>query len=171
MTRAEQATATKESTNVTFSEKAHNSQHLTNRLSTNTSSFLLTTRKHNNMGGIIIDFGTSCPWELYLFAFCHIGGAIVLYLFDSCHLLTSTSCTDAEKVFESFASLSMLYVGVIFTVLTYHNKTSAAKITRLSNFALNGAVAMLCAVIFAGNDAYGGVERCKTCLPLFLKHT
>jgi len=113
------------------------------------------------MGGII-DFGTSCPWELYLFSFCHIGGAIVLYLFDSCRLLTSTSCTDAEKVFESFTSLSMLYVGVIFSVLTYHNKTSAAKITRLSNFALNGAVAMLCAVIFAGNDAYyGGIERCK----------
>lgn len=111
------------------------------------------------MGGII-DFSTDCPWELYLFAFAHLGGAIVMYFVDSCRLLTSTSCTDAEKIFESLAVLSLLYVGVIFTVLTFHNKSSAAKVTRLSNIALNGAVALLASVVFAGNSSFdGGIER------------
>mmetsp|Transcript_11757 Transcript_11757/g.25378 ORF Transcript_11757/g.25378 Transcript_11757/m.25378 type:complete len:292 (-) Transcript_11757:168-1043(-) len=111
------------------------------------------------MGGII-DFDTTCPWELYLFAFIHLIGAVVMYLFDSCELLTSKSCTNAELVMESFVVLSLLYVGVIFFVLTYHNKSSPAKITRLSNIALNGAIALLVSVIFSGNASYfGGIER------------
>eukprot|EP01083_Nonionella_stella_P061008 159082_1 len=110
------------------------------------------------MGGII-DFNTTCPWELYLFAFVHLGAGVVMYLFDSCKVLTSSSCTNAELVMESFVVLSLLYVGVIYTVLTYHNKDSAAKITRLSNFALNGAVALLTSVVFIGNASLGGIER------------
>ncbi|KAL7553134.1 hypothetical protein ACHAWF_016386 [Thalassiosira exigua] len=110
------------------------------------------------MGGII-DFNTSCPWELYLFAFVHIAAAICMYIFDSCRLLTSTSCNDAEHVFENVVALSLLYVGVIFTVLTYHNKQSADKITRLSNVALNGATALLVSVVFIGNSSFGGIER------------
>lgn len=111
------------------------------------------------MGGII-DFSTTCPWELYLFAFCHIGGAIVMYLFDSCQLLISTPCTEAEKVMESLVVLSLLYIGVMFTVLTYHNKHSADKIMRLSSVALNCAVAFLVSVVFIGNASFdGGMER------------
>lgn len=64
------------------------------------------------MGGII-DFDTNCPWELYLFAFMNIGGALAMYLFDACRLLTSVACTDAEKVYQNITALSMLYVGVI----------------------------------------------------------
>lgn len=112
------------------------------------------------MGGII-DFNTTCPWELYLFAFVHLAAAIFMYLFDSCRLIASSSsaCTDTELVMESFVVLSLFYVGVIFTVLTYHSKNSAAKITRLSNIALNGATALLVSVIFAGNESFGGIER------------
>jgi hypothetical protein len=110
------------------------------------------------MGGII-DFNTSCPWELYLFAFVHIAAAICMYIFDSCRLLTSTPCNDAEHVFENVVALSLLYVGVIFTVLTYHNKQSADKISRLSNVALNGATALLVSVVFIGNSSFGGIER------------
>lgn len=111
------------------------------------------------MGGGIIDFDTDCPWQLYLFAFIHIGAGLVMYLLDSCKLLTSTNCSDSEHVFETMIALSFLYVGVIFTVLTYYNKDSVGKITRLSNAALNGAVALLVAVIFTGNASYGGIER------------
>ncbi|KAL7531559.1 hypothetical protein ACHAXR_004112, partial [Thalassiosira sp. AJA248-18] len=46
-----------------------------------------------------------------------------------------------------------------YTVLTYHNKHTAAKITRLSNIALNCAMALLVSVIFAGNASLGGIER------------
>ena len=111
------------------------------------------------MGGGIIDFDTDCPWQLYLFAFIHIGGGLAMYLFDSCKLLTSTSCSGSERVFETMIALSFIYVGVIFTVLTYHSKESIGKITRLSNASLNGAVALLVGVIFTGNASYGGIER------------
>ena len=110
------------------------------------------------MGGII-DFDTDCPWQLYLFAFIHVGGGLAMYLLDSCKLLTSTSCSGSEQVFETMIALSFLYVGVIFTVLTYHNKESVGKVTRLSNTALNGAIALLVGVIFTGNASYGGIER------------
>lgn len=45
-------------------------------------------------------------------------------------------------------------------MLTYHGKHDAAKVTRLSNIALNGATALLVSVIFAGNASFtGGIER------------
>ena len=47
-----------------------------------------------------------------------------------------------------------------YTVLTYHNKTVAAKVTRLSDVALTAATALLVSVVFAGNASFpGGVER------------
>lgn len=135
----------------------------------------------------IIDFDTTCPWELYLFAFIHLGGAMTMYFFDSCRLLTSTACTDAEQVMERFVSLAMLYVGVVvryarvtifyvtylimfvilpslviaaqYTVLTYHSKESPGKITRLASTALNCATALLASVVYAGNASFGGIER------------
>jgi hypothetical protein len=112
------------------------------------------------MGGII-DFETSsCPWEVYLFALVHILGAVFMYVFDSCRVIGTAPCNDAEKVMEAFAAYSMLYVGVIFGVLNYHGKTSAAKVTRLSNVALHCAVALLVSVVFAGNSSLtGGIER------------
>lgn len=73
---------------------------------------LITTATNQIMGGII-DFGTTCPWEVYLFAFIHLLGGIFMYVFDSCRLLTSTSCNDAEKVLENMTALSLIYVGVI----------------------------------------------------------
>jgi hypothetical protein len=110
------------------------------------------------MGGII-DFNTSCPWELYLFALFHLAGAAIMYFFDSCRLLYSTPCTDSELVFQQCVAVSFLYVGALFAVLTYHNKQSADKITTLSNMALNGSVALLVSVVFAGNASFGGIER------------
>ena len=44
-------------------------------------------------------------------------------------------------------------------MLTYHSKNSAAKITRLSNIALNCATALLVSVIFAGNESFRGIEQ------------
>ena len=113
------------------------------------------------MGGII-DFNTDCPWQLYTFAFLHAIVGILMYFVDTCRLLsqTSTPCTESEFVMARFMALSMLYIGVLFTVLTYHNKRSPAKITTLSNMALNGAVAVLVSTIFIGNASYyGGFER------------
>lgn len=110
------------------------------------------------MGGII-DFSTSCPWELYLFSFWHLVWAITICMFDRCLLLKSTSCTASEKVMESFVVLSLLYIGVMFTVLTYHNKHSTANIMRLSNVALNCSVSLLISIIFIGNASFaGGLE-------------
>lgn len=107
----------------------------------------------------LIDFNTSCPWELYLFALVNIIGALAMYLMDACQLLTATACTDTEKVTVRFAAMCMLYVGVVYTVLTYHSKHSADKVTRLSNFALNCSVALLVSCVFAGNASLGGIER------------
>lgn len=56
-------------------------------------------------------------------------------------------------------AICLLYTGVVYGVLTYHNKSYGDMITRLSNFALHSATALLCAVIYAGNAKYGGHER------------
>jgi hypothetical protein len=48
------------------------------------------------------------------------------------------------------------FTGPQFAVLTYHSKQSIAKITRLSNFALNGAIALLVSVVFTGNASFTG---------------
>ncbi len=70
----------------------------------------------------IIDFSTSCPWELYLFAFCHLLPGVCMYLLDACALLTSKSCTDTELIWERLVAVSLVYVGVfvrsmLFTIL------------------------------------------------------
>ena len=56
-------------------------------------------------------------------------------------------------------AICLLYTGVIYGVLTYHNKRYDGLITRLTNSALHSATALLCAVIYAGNANYGGHER------------
>mmetsp|Transcript_25475 Transcript_25475/g.55659 ORF Transcript_25475/g.55659 Transcript_25475/m.55659 type:complete len:300 (+) Transcript_25475:985-1884(+) len=112
--------------------------------------------------GQLIDFSTSCPWQLYTFAFVHLLAGIFMYTFDVCKSVfpkNNQACVGSEIVMQRMAALSLLYVGVIFSVLTYHNKGSPSKITRLSSLALNGAVAVLVGVIFAGNNAFGGFER------------
>ena len=108
----------------------------------------------------LIDFSTQCPWQLYTFALIHMISGVCMYIIDTCRLLTqsSSSCTGSELVMARFAALSCVYVGVIFAALTYHSKTSPAKITRLSNIALNGATALLVSVIFCGNASHGGLE-------------
>jgi len=109
------------------------------------------------MGGII-DFNTTCPWELYLFALINFCAAIIYFVFDTCSLLTSTACSDTERVMESILALCFLYVGVMFTVLTYHNKNEPGKITNLSNFAAYGAMSLLVSIVFIGNASLGGIE-------------
>ncbi|KAL9182805.1 hypothetical protein ACHAXT_004084 [Thalassiosira profunda] len=111
------------------------------------------------MGGII-DFDTSCPWEVYLFALLNLLGGLAMCFFDACKLLTSAAaCTDAEKVMQTLIAISMIYVGVVFGVVNYHNKDSAGKVTRLSNVTLSAATALLVCVVFTGNASYGGLER------------
>jgi hypothetical protein len=65
----------------------------------------------------LIDFSTSCPWELYLFAFWHLFAGATFYYFDACPYLTSKPCTDAERFWERIVALSLVYVGVIVSLL------------------------------------------------------
>ena len=65
------------------------------------------------MGGII-DFDTSCPWEVYLFALLNLLGGFAMCFFDACKLLASAAaCTDAESVMQTLIAISMIYVGVV----------------------------------------------------------
>lgn len=120
-----------------------------------------TSQINLTMGGII-DFSTSCPWQLYTFSFLHLIASIFLFIFDACGLLFPTkggSCVESEVVMSRVLAICLLYTGVIYAVLTYHNKQYGDMITRLSLFALNSAVCLLCAVIYAGNANYGGHEN------------
>lgn len=60
---------------------------------------------------------------------------------------------------QRIAALSMLYVGVLFTAMTYHNKHSAANITTLSNVGFSCSTAFLASCVFTGNASHGGLER------------
>eukprot|EP00986_Skeletonema_menzelii_P007797 scaffold3104_cov145-Skeletonema_menzelii.AAC.8 len=107
----------------------------------------------------MIDFDTTCPWQLYLFSFLHMLGGFVMFPIDVCKLFTGVSCIESEIVMQRMMALSMVYVGGLYSVLTYHNKDKPAKITRLSNMALNAATAFLVSVVFIGNSKYGGFEK------------
>uniref|UniRef100_A0A7S0AEA2 Uncharacterized protein n=1 Tax=Minutocellus polymorphus TaxID=265543 RepID=A0A7S0AEA2_9STRA len=112
--------------------------------------------------GRIIDFSTSCPWQLYTFSLLHLIASFFLFIFDACYLLFPTkegSCVESELVLSRLLAICLLYVAVLYSILTYHNKRFQDKITRLSNFALHSAVALLCSVIYAGNVNHGGFER------------
>lgn len=109
----------------------------------------------------IIDFSASCPWQLHTFTLMHLIGGIAMCFLNVCGLVFPTSlgsCSGSEVVMGRMVALCLLYVGVIFGVLTYHVKASTEKLTRLSNMALNGATALLVSVIFAGNEAHHGLE-------------
>ena len=92
----------------------------------------------------------------------HLIASIFLFVFDACHLLFPTkqgSCGESEQVMARLLAICLLYVAVLYSILTYHNKRFDDMITRLSNFALHSAVALLCSVIYAGNVNHGGLER------------
>jgi hypothetical protein len=112
------------------------------------------------MGGII-DFSTDCPWQLYIFSFMHLLGGIAIYFMDVSKFMTlaGTPSTEAEVLMQRLLSFSMLYVGVLFTAMTYHNKRAPAKITNLSNVALSCSSAFLASCVFTGNASLGGLEK------------
>jgi hypothetical protein len=110
--------------------------------------------------GSIIDFNTDCPWQLYLFSFMHLLGGIGMYIMDVSTFLTlGKKSSEAEQIMQRIAALSMLYVGVLFTAMTYHNKRSNANITTLSNVGLSCSTAFLASCVFTGNASHGGLER------------
>lgn len=82
-----------------------------------------------------------------------------MFIIDVCKLFTGVSCIESEIVMQRIMALSMVYVGGLYYMLTYHNKDKPAKITRLSNMALNAATALLVSVVFIGNQKYGGFEK------------
>lgn len=83
-----------------------------------------------------------------------------MFPIDVCNLFVGVSCIASEIVMQRMMGLSMVYVGGLYGMLTYHNKDKPAKITRLSNVALNAATALLISVVFIGNAEYhGGFER------------
>ncbi|KAL3790937.1 hypothetical protein HJC23_004919 [Cyclotella cryptica] len=112
------------------------------------------------MGGII-DFSTDCPWQLYLFSFLHLFAGLFMYFIDVSKFMTlaGTPSTETESLMQRVLALSMLYVGVLFTAITYHNKRSAANITTFSNVALSCATAFLASCVFTGNASLGGIEK------------
>lgn len=112
----------------------------------------------------IIDFSTNCPWQLYTFAFIHIlAGAFLLFPSMVCKYIFPTvteSCQPSELVMIRLTAMSLIYIGVIYTVLTYHSKQNEGNITRLANIALNCSTAMIITVVYAGNNAHDdGLER------------
>jgi hypothetical protein len=119
----------------------------------------------NSTSGQIIDFATSCPWQLYTFSFIHIfAGVYMLFPSSICKYIFPTltqSCQPSELVMIRLTALSLIYVGFIYTVLTYHSKDNEGNISRLANIGLNRATAMIITVVFVGsdNDAQGGLER------------
>jgi hypothetical protein len=112
------------------------------------------------MGGII-DFSTDCPWQLYLFSFYHLVPGLLMYFMDVSKFMTlaGTPSTQTELLMQRLLALSMLYVGALFTAITYHNKRSPAKITTFSNIALSCATAFLASCVFTGNASLGGIEK------------
>lgn len=82
-----------------------------------------------------------------------------MFLLDLCNLFAGVTCIESEILMQRMMALSFIYVGGLYAMLTYHNKDKPAKITRLSNMALNAATAMLVSVVFIGNAKYGGFER------------
>ena len=77
----------------------------------------------------------------------------------STFLTLGKKSTEAEEMMQRIAALSMLYVGVLFTAMTYHNKHSAANITTLSNVGFSCSTAFLASCVFTGNASHGGLER------------
>jgi len=82
-----------------------------------------------------------------------------MFLIDVCKLFAGVACLESEVVMQRMMALSMVYVGGLYGILTYHNKDKPAMITRLSNMALNAASALLVSVVFIGNSKYGGFEK------------
>jgi hypothetical protein len=71
------------------------------------------------------NFSPDCPWQLYIFSFMHmLWGFQAYFCFDMSQEITleGTPSTDAEVVMQQLLAFSMLYVGVLFAAMTYHNK-------------------------------------------------
>lgn len=83
------------------------------------------------------------------------------FVFDPCQLLTGkSSCKAGAETYTARAmAIGFLYVGVFFLTLTYLNRSSASKLKRLANMALNSVVALLVGLVFTGSTSMGGVER------------
>ncbi len=60
----------------------------------------------------------------------------------------------AETVMARMVAIGFLYVGIFFSALTYNNRNSTAKLKRLANMGMNGAVALFVTIIF-----FGGIEN------------
>ena len=109
------------------------------------------------MGEMMTTFSTA--WELYVFSSLHLLAGLLFYTTDTCRLMTLSPCVESERVMERFVALTFVYVGTIYTALTYHNREDQDKLTRLSNAALVGSACFFVAVLFCGNASFGGLER------------
>ena len=108
----------------------------------------------------------SCGKEVGESVSCVLGGSWALPLLLSIcfhrpfssvpHRLAGVACTASEVVMQRMMvmALSMVYVGGLYCMLTYHNKDKPAMITRLFIMALNAATALLLSVVFIGNLKY-----------------
>jgi hypothetical protein len=108
---------------------------------------------------------TSCPWQLYLFAFTNLALAIPMMsvgIFGGglCRLMfIGESCDEVERVYSLYVGICALYVFALFYILTFGNKGKAPELKRLAMFATNCTVASFSGVICIGSTAMGGVER------------
>jgi hypothetical protein len=103
---------------------------------------------------------SSFPWQLYLFSLVNLVGLYGLFG-DFCMLLTGSGevCNSAEKVTSLYMSVCLVYVSVLFFVLTFLNHGNTPKLKRLAMYGANCAVAMFAGVIMTGSTRLGGFER------------
>jgi hypothetical protein len=97
----------------------------------------------------MIDWNTHCPWQLYTFAAVHLLVGIAMHLLDACTLVFATpdKCSGSELVMSRMMAICLVYVGVIFGVLTHVGKEAPGKITRLSNFGFVSATALTVGIL------------------------
>jgi len=101
----------------------------------------------------------NCPWQLYVFSLFNIVGGVVSCCNFVCDWVFGNCSADVENVVLRCFALSMLYVGVLFFVLTFINHGNAEKSKRLAMVATQCTVAMFVGVIMAGPEHLGGVEK------------
>jgi len=102
------------------------------------------------------------PWQLYLFALLNVAGGIVCCFNSVCDWAFGKCSAEVEYVMLRGVAVSMLFVGVLFLVLTYINHVTdrnAAKLKRLAMVATQCTVALFVAVIMIGPRHLDGVEK------------
>lgn len=99
----------------------------------------------------------SWPWQLYLFCLVHLAAGLVCYA-DLCSWVFM-KCNATEAVFFRFFGMCLLYVAVLFGVLSIMNRNEKEKLKRLAVFATYASVVLFTGLVMTGSARTGGYER------------